>query len=196
MSRMTARRNGMVCLCTRGLTAHVGQESADLADAPRDLIVHLGRWVPRFGWVGGGGEGAVEAMKDRLFSAMPSIDIVALVAVMQYLVFGGLVARARVTYGVKAPAVSGHERFERLYRVQMNTLELLVAFLPALYLAAQYWPAWAVTGLGGVYVVGRVIYWRAYVRDPSKRSLGFLLSGGPIFVMVLATLVAALARVL
>ena len=69
------------------------------------------------------------------------VDAVAIVAILQYLMFGSLVGQARGKFGVKAPAVSGNENFERIYRVQMNTLELLVVFLPALYASARYWPA-------------------------------------------------------
>jgi uncharacterized MAPEG superfamily protein len=122
---------------------------------------------------------------------MSAIDVVAMLAVLQYLIFGGLVGKARGVYGVKAPAVFGNEQFERLYRVQMNTLELLVALLPALYVAGKYWPSSVVASAGAVYLVGRVIYWRAYVKEPAKRSLGFLLSIGPIFGLALAALVAA-----
>jgi uncharacterized MAPEG superfamily protein len=119
------------------------------------------------------------------------VDIVALLALLQFLLFGSLVGQARGRYGVKAPAVSGHEQFERIYRVQMNTLELLVLLLPAMYVAARYWPAAWVAGAGAVYLLGRLIYWRAYVADPRRRGLGFLLSIAPVFALLLAALVAA-----
>ena len=74
-----------------------------------------------------------------------------------------------------------------MYRVQMNTLETLIAFLPALFLASKYWPTLLVAGLGAVYIIGRHIYWRAYVSDPSKRGIGFMLSMLPtLFLLVLA----------
>lgn len=123
---------------------------------------------------------------------MNLVDLVAMLALLQYLVFGSLVGRARGQYGVKAPAVTGHEQFERVYRVQMNTLEVLVAFLPALYGAARYWPAAWVAAVGLVYLVGRIVYWRAYVTAPASRGLGFLLSIGPVFALLLGTLVPAL----
>jgi hypothetical protein len=122
---------------------------------------------------------------------MTAVDTVAMIAVLQYFWFGGLVGKARRIHGIKAPAVVGNEQFERVYRVQMNTLELLVAFLPTLYVAARYWPPGAVAGVGAVYLVGRILYWRAYVTEPSRRSLGFLLSIGPVFTLALAALVAA-----
>ena len=123
---------------------------------------------------------------------MNYVDVVAMLAILQFLYFGGLVGKARGQYGVKAPAVSGNEHFERIYRVQMNTLELLVPFLPAMYAAGKYWPAWIVASIGAVYLVGRVIYWRAYVAAPSTRGLGFVLSIAPVFGLALAALVPAL----
>lgn len=122
---------------------------------------------------------------------MNLVDVVAMLALLQYLVFGSLVGRARGRYGVQAPAVTGHEQFERVYRVQMNTLEVLVAFLPALYGAARYWPAPWVAGVGLVYLVGRIVYWRAYVTAPASRGVGFLLSIGPVFALLFGTLVPA-----
>ena len=122
---------------------------------------------------------------------MTLIDIVAMAAVLQYLVFGGLVSRARVRHGIKAPAIVGHEQFERVHRVHVNTLELLVAFLPALYAAGRYWPSWVVAGIGAIYVIGRILYWQAYVRHPSGRRLGFVLSAAPVLGLVLAALAGA-----
>lgn len=119
------------------------------------------------------------------------VHLVAVLAVGQYLLFGILVGQARGRYGVAAPAVTGHEGFERVYRVQMNTLELLAALLPALYLAAQYWPPLPVAAAGLVYLAGRLLYWQAYVRNPASRALGFTLSFLPIGLLVLAALAGA-----
>jgi uncharacterized membrane protein YecN with MAPEG domain len=123
---------------------------------------------------------------------MQYIDVVAMLAVLQFLIFGSLVGRARGKYGIKAPAISGSEPFERIYRVQMNTLEMLVALLPAMYVAAKYWPSNYIAAIGAIYIVGRVVYWRAYVTNPQKRGLGFGLSFFPVFTLVLVALVPAL----
>ena len=125
---------------------------------------------------------------------MNYVDIVAVIAVLQLIFFSVLVGSARGKYGVSAPAVVGHELFERAYRVQMNTLEVLVAFLPALFLAAKYWPQPAIAGIGAIYVVGRFIYWRAYMGAPKSRGLGFGLSVLPVLVLLLAALVGAVTR--
>ena len=119
---------------------------------------------------------------------MAWIELVSLLALIQFLVFGALVGRARGLYGVKAPATTGHEMFERTYRVQMNTLETLVIFLPAMWLASRYWsPAW-VGAVGAVYLLGRVLYARSYIKDPSSRSMGYLLSMLPTLALLLAAL--------
>lgn len=124
------------------------------------------------------------------------IEIVTALALLQYLFFCVLVGLARQKYGVMAPAVTGHELFERTYRVQMNTLEVLVLFLPGLWLAARHWSPPLVAALGAVYLVGRGVYARSYVRDPASRGLGFILSIGPAMVLLGAGLVGAVLAAL
>jgi glutathione S-transferase len=111
---------------------------------------------------------------------------------MNLVFFGTLVAKARQTYGIKAPAVSGNEQFERIYRVHINTLELLVVFFPSAYAAAHYWPSWIVAIAMCVYIAGRFVYWRSYTANPSSRTLGFTLSIAPVMALALCALVPAL----
>jgi len=101
--------------------------------------------------------------------------LVTLVALLEYMFFSYSVGMGRGKYDVPAPAVSGNETWERLYRVQMNTLEQIVVFVPALWLFAWYLsPLYgALIGLG--FIVGRPIYYMSYVSEPSKRTVGFLL---------------------
>jgi len=122
------------------------------------------------------------------------VDLVALLALSQYFCFAALTGRARGKYGVKAPAVTGHEGFERQYRVQMNTLELLVVFVPALLLAGKYFPpAWA-AAVGAVYLLGRTLYAWAYVKNPASRGLGFVLSAAPTMCLLLMALAGLLRQ--
>ncbi len=123
---------------------------------------------------------------------MNYLHIVALLAVIQFFFFGKLVGRARGKYGVKAPVVIGPEGFERAFRVHMNTLEQLVGFLPALFIAGQHWSNGWVAGVGVIYLVGRLIYWRSYVADPAKRGLGFGLTVLSTFLLVVAGLIGAI----
>jgi glutathione S-transferase len=122
------------------------------------------------------------------------VHIVAVLAILQFFLFGNLVGRARRRHGVKAPATSGHELFERAFRVHGNTLEQLVAFLPALFMASVYWPNAIVAGIGAVYVAGRFLYRHEYLSDPASRRPGFLLTVIPIFVLLGASLAGAVAR--
>ncbi len=115
---------------------------------------------------------------------MQYIHLVAALAVLQFFFFGAMTGKARAESGLKAPAMLGHDGFERMYRVQMNTLETLVAFLPALLLAGEYWSSLFVSALGLTYIVGRFIYWRSYVTKPSTRGLGFMISLCPTLVLI------------
>lgn len=120
---------------------------------------------------------------------MNHVDLIALLAIAQLVHFGRLVGQARSRYAVEAPAVSGHPGFERMHRVQMNTLELMVAFLPALFLAAKYWPQPYVACVGALYLIGRLLYWRSYVTAPAGRTMGFAVSLIPILVLLAGALV-------
>lgn len=127
---------------------------------------------------------------------MASVELIAALAVLQFLAFGLMTGMTREKSGVKAPATSGHPDFEKMYRVQMNTLELLVAFFPSLFIAAIYWPSWLVAGLGLIYLIGRLVYWRAYVADPAKRGIGFGLSFFPTLVLTVLALAGPALKLL
>ena len=125
---------------------------------------------------------------------MNYVHIVALLAIIQFIAFGIFVGQARGKYGIQAPAMSGNELFERVVRVHMNTLEQLVCFVPALLIAAAYWPQIYVAAVGAVYLVGRTLYRQAYLTDPAKRGLGFALTAFPTLLLALAGLVGAVMR--
>ncbi len=125
---------------------------------------------------------------------MAYVDIVTALALLQFIVFGFRVGGARAKYGVKAPATTGNEIFERCFRIQQNTLEQLVAFIPGLYLFGHYFnPLWA-AAIGLVYLAGREIYAASYVKDPAKRSTGFGLSFLPTVILIAGGLIGAVLR--
>jgi glutathione S-transferase len=115
---------------------------------------------------------------------MPLIHIVVGLALAQFVFFCFAVGKARGTYKVPAPATTGNEMFERYFRVQMNTLELLVVFVPSILLFGQYLGSYVAAALGVVYLVGRLIYFTSYVKDPKSRSVGYGLSALPVFVLL------------
>ena len=112
--------------------------------------------------------------------------IVTVLALIFYLYTGLRVGSARGKYKIEAPAVTGDPMFERAYRVQMNTLEHIVMFLPALWLATIYFRhlGWLPAALGLVWVVGRFLYMTGYTVDPKNRSTGFLIAGVALLALL------------
>ncbi|MEX0617546.1 MAG: MAPEG family protein [Pseudohongiellaceae bacterium] len=111
--------------------------------------------------------------------------IVIALALLEYMVFGGLVGRARGKYSVPAPATTGDPVFERYFRVHQNTLEGLVVFIPGMVMFSYFIDPVTASLLGLVYLVGRVVYLRSYVADPKTRGLGTMLSALPSLILLL-----------
>jgi glutathione S-transferase len=128
---------------------------------------------------------------------MPNFTaVVTLVAVMLYFATGCRVAQARGRFGVKAPATTGHPDFERAFRVQMNTLEWMPIFLPALWLAAIYVSDMGAALLGVVWVGGRVLYMHGYTQAAEKRETGFFVQAIAAGLLWLAALIGTVASLL
>jgi hypothetical protein len=119
---------------------------------------------------------------------MNAVYLVVTIAIIQYIYFAILVGKARETYGVKAPLTSGNEQFERLYRIQMNTMELLVVFIPLIFITAFFWNPNFMAVLGSIFIFGRMIYAKKYLENPDTRTVGFILSMGPILIFILLVL--------
>ena len=122
---------------------------------------------------------------------MNLVAVVIALALIEFFVFGLLVGRARQTYSVPAPAIAGHPVFDRYMRAHQNTMEQLVVFVPAMWLFATYVSANIAAVLGLVFVIGRVLYMRGYVQDPSKRSAGFVVSAIPQLILLLGSVIGA-----
>lgn len=120
--------------------------------------------------------------------------LVTCLAILFYAYTGIHVSRARTAYGVKVPATTGHPDFERAFRVQMNTLEWMPVFLPALWLFAIYISD-AIAGLIGlVWIAGRVLYLVGYSRAAEKRGPGFGIQALACLVLLLGALCAIVWR--
>jgi uncharacterized membrane protein YecN with MAPEG domain len=122
---------------------------------------------------------------------MELVALVAGLALVEYWIFTMQCGRARGRLGVPAPATTGNPEFERYLRVQYNTIEQLVIFLPSLYLFAAFVSESIAAGLGVVFIIGRAVYFRGYVEDPAKRGPGFLLTFVPNLVLLLGGLIGA-----
>jgi uncharacterized membrane protein YecN with MAPEG domain len=115
---------------------------------------------------------------------MPYVHFVVGLALVQFLFFALAVAGARTRYKVAAPAVTGNETFERYLRVQLNTLEQLIVFIPSILLCGQYWSPYVAAALGVVFLIGRLVYFFTYVKNPKSRELGFILTIGPNAILL------------
>lgn len=99
--------------------------------------------------------------------------LVTLLAIAFYFFTAINVSRSRTATGVKVPAMSGHPDFERAFRIQMNTLEWMPIFLPALWLFAVYISDAIAAGIGVVWIIGRIVYFVGYSKAAAKRGMGF-----------------------
>ena len=120
----------------------------------------------------------------------------ALVTVLTVLLYSYtvlLVGRARPKFKVPAPAMSGHPEFDRIFRVQMNTLEWMPIFLPLLWLFAFYVIDIAAAALGLVWIAARMLYVVRYAEAAGRRGLGFTLQGA-VCVVLFVGAVAGIAN--
>ena len=122
--------------------------------------------------------------------------IVTVLILLQYTMFGIQVASVRGKHGLKAPAMTGHPEYERMFRVHYNTMEQLVLFLPALwmfgFMVNHLWGA----GFGALFLIGRFVYRAEYLKDPQSRTLGFAMTFLPSAVMLIWVLVRAIMGLL
>jgi glutathione S-transferase len=131
-------------------------------------------------------DGALNELKEN---AMQWTAWTTLVALVVYFWMLANVGRARGKYQVKAPATDGPLEFQSILRVQVNTVEQMIMFLPALWMCAFYFSdRWAALG-GAVWIIGRILFALAYYKDPAKRSLGFALTMLGTFGLMIATVV-------
>lgn len=120
--------------------------------------------------------------------------LVTLLAIALYFYTGILVAKARGKYGVKAPATTGNPDFERMFRVQMNTLEWMPIFLPLLWLFAIYVNDWGAALLGLVWIAGRVLYIRGSSAAADKRHRGFSIQAFASSALLIGALVGIILK--
>ena len=119
---------------------------------------------------------------------MEYASLIVLLALLQYIWFSISVGMARGKYNIEGPACVGDEAFERIFRVQQNTLEQLIVFIPAVFAFAHFLsPLWSLI-LGAVFIIGRFLYSSEYVKDPKTSTLGFVLTFFPNVILIVGAL--------
>ncbi|MEA5517391.1 MAPEG family protein [Limnoraphis robusta] len=116
-------------------------------------------------------------------------SLVTVIALLVYFVLTLNVGRARAKYKIMPPQMSGDPNFERVVRVQQNTLEQLVLFLPALWLFSEFIsPTWGAS-LGAIWIIGRIVYAWGYYQAAEKRRLGFAIASLSLLTLLGGSLV-------
>ncbi|AFY79119.1 MAG: MAPEG family protein [Hydrococcus sp. C42_A2020_068] len=119
----------------------------------------------------------------------PFPSLITALTLLVYLILTINVGRARAKYKVMPPATTGDPNFERVLRVQQNTLEQLVFFLPLLWLFSIYVdPVWG-SGIGAIWLIGRIIYAWGYYQAAEKRRIGFAISSLTSMALLLGSLI-------
>jgi len=125
---------------------------------------------------------------------MNYVYLVILLALAQFLLFSVRTGLARGRYGVDAPKTTGDETWERIFRVQQNTMEQLVMFVPGMLMFAYFVsPRWALLP-GVLYLIGRQLYSYLYVANPKKRESGMALTFLSNIALILGALIGLLMR--
>jgi glutathione S-transferase len=99
--------------------------------------------------------------------------LVTCLAILFYFFTTTRVAKARAKFSIKVPATTGNPDFERVFRVQMNTLEWMPIFLPSLWLFAIYISDPIAAAIGLVWIAGRILYMTGYSQAANKRGRGY-----------------------
>src|SRR6185437_10406942 len=116
------------------------------------------------------------------------VAIVTLITGVAVFAMALTVSRTHAKTGILAPTMTGDPVLERAIRAHANTLEWLPIFLASMWLFAIYWsPAWA-SGLGTVWVIGRIIYFVGYRSDANRRFPGFFIQCLAHFALMLGAL--------
>ena len=120
---------------------------------------------------------------------MEWIVLITLVVAAEHFWLAVLVGKSRGETGIHAPTCVGDEKFERVFRVQQNTLEQLIIFFPALWVFGYYVSSTIGAGLGVMFLVGRILYARGYIQHPDKRGPGFIIASLATLALILGGLI-------
>jgi uncharacterized membrane protein YecN with MAPEG domain len=127
-----------------------------------------------------------------MFTGNGPIALVTIAALVFYAYTALKVNEMRRKHNVIAPATTGAPEFERAFRVQMNTLENLIIFLPLLWLAGTFFNRWVAVALGIAWIVGRVLYMQGYMEASDRRETGALVQGAAMAFLGIVSILGVL----
>ena len=125
--------------------------------------------------------------------SLPALATLAIV--LWYMVTVFQVGRARSKYKIWAPTTTGDPGFERYFRVQMNELENMVAFLPSMWIYAIMGNPRVAAILGAVYLAGRIVYAIGYWAEARRRALGYYVGTAALAISWVLALASVFERI-
>src|SRR5713101_6573248 len=124
----------------------------------------------------------------RAMGTYHELEMITMLALLEYTILGIMVGRARQRYGVEAPATTGNPDFERYFRVHENTLEALIVFIPAVWIFSLQVNYHIGVALGVLFIVARIVYAQGYLNAPEKRAPGAIATFAINTILVLGGL--------
>jgi glutathione S-transferase len=126
----------------------------------------------------------------------PWVSLVSILSLILFLAFTINVSRTRGKFGVKLPDICTAPEFERVVRVQQNTLEQMVLFLPAVWIFATFANPIAAAIIGAIWIIGRILYAWGYYQSADKRGLGFAINSLALLVLLVGSLIGVAIQLL
>ncbi len=127
---------------------------------------------------------------------MEWIVLITLLVAAEYFWLAIMVGKSRGETGIHAPTCVGDPKFERVFRVQQNTMEQLIIFFPALWVFGYYVSATIGAGLGLLFLFGRILYARGYIQHPDKRAPGFIIGSLATLALIIGGIVGVIGKLI
>lgn len=136
----------------------------------------------------------MDALKDIGAYAFPYAALATLVIALLISMFSITVGRMREKHNIPAPEEAGHIEFECANRVHLNTIEQAVVFLPVMWIFAATVSDLYAGAAGAMWIIGRLVYSRGYMEEPSKRHNGFMVTFFALLIPFLWSLYAVVMQ--